>query len=868
MLQAQIQITEIDFETASGYTTSVPEFTDGNRDFFLRTDGTDMRSNYEVFGKEGDYFFAGEDLDAEGASIPLFMYLDTLSITGFDNLTFSVLIAEDDDGANQDWDIRDYVHINYSIDGGPSQNLIWIRYSGSSNSEPALDSDFDEVGDSTRVTSTFQPFTANIAGTGDELAITLEWKMNGGQEDLAIDLIQVTGNPTAGGNDFDSEVSAPSVQIPASNIASLADTPAEVQDVFRFNIDDSGNSDGQPTIITEMVIKSAANNTVDWTDNIQGVTLSNGSTITIQSVDIQDTAISMVFDPGDFSIPDGTNQDINLGIYLYGSNLTDNEVFAFRIDADDHGFINDISGSLLTQTFSGGDVVSNDITLAVTATKIDFLVQPYTLTTRTIFSPALELAYLDANNNVDADFDGIGSGISLASSKGTFTDASTTSAIASNGIIVFDNLAMTFAKTDITLIATDLSSSFTAARSDSFNVTVDPFANTVIINELDENGDPDRDWEAVELLVVRGPVDMRNWILREDTEDDNLVFADDPIWSGVPKGTYITVYVRNSSPAEQDLDASDFTMAVVASGGYISGNARINTTNEAFFLFSGPVANENAIDGINFGVDVQDDYGLTVPNVGDNTRVAYFSNGSDFNNDSATHWAQTNTHSLGGPNPGQNDSSLPVEMVSFSAQAGNQKVLLEWETFSETQNLGYILKRALNSDDNFVEIASYLTHPDDLRGLGTSSSGKAYAFIDADYSLINGTTYYYKIYDVDYNGTATEYSKVVSAMPAENAWLPGERLEYELSQNFPNPFNPSTTIRIQLGHPGENVSLIIYDIMGRKVRVLHQGVLAGTAHSFTWDGHDSNGRQVASGIYYYQLNTPGYSKTKKMILMK
>jgi hypothetical protein len=332
------------------------------------------------------------------------------------------------------------------------------------------------------------------------------------------------------------------------------------------------------------VIKSAANNTVDWTDNIQGVTLSNGSTITIQSVDIQDTAISMVFDPGDFSIPDGNNQDINLGIYLYGSNLTDNEVFAFRIDADDHGFINDISGSLLTQTFSGGDVVSNDITLVVTATKIDFLVQPYTLTTRTIFSPALELAYLDANNNVDADFDGIGSGISLASSKGTFTDASTTSAIASNGIIVFDNLAMTFAKTDITLIGTDLSSSFTAARSDSFNVTVDPFANTVIINEMDENGDPDRDWEAVELLVVRGPVDMRNWILREDTEDENLVFADDPIWSGVPKGTYITVYVRNSSPAVQDLDASDFTMAVVASGGYISGNARINTTNEAFFF--------------------------------------------------------------------------------------------------------------------------------------------------------------------------------------------------------------------------------------------------------------------------------------------
>ena len=129
------------------------------------------------------------------------------------------------------------MHINYSIDGGPSQNLIWIRYSGSSNSEPALDSDFDEVGDSTRVTSTFQPFTANIAGTGDELAITLEWKMNGGQEDLAIDLIQVTGNPTAGGNDFDSEVSAPSVQYQPAILHHLPIHPRSTG-CFRFNIDD------------------------------------------------------------------------------------------------------------------------------------------------------------------------------------------------------------------------------------------------------------------------------------------------------------------------------------------------------------------------------------------------------------------------------------------------------------------------------------------------------------------------------------------------------------------------------------------------------------------------------------------------------
>ena len=92
----------------------------------------------------------------------------------------------------------------------------------------------------------------------------------------------------------------------------------------------------------------------------------------------------------------------------------------------------------------------------------------------------------------------------------------------------------------------------------------------------------------------------------------------------------------------------------------------------------------------------------------------------------------------------------------------------------------------------------------------------------------------------------------------------------ELTQNYPNPFNPSTTISYNVDASGM-VSLQVYDIMGRLVRTLvdnhrSSGNLGG--YSVVWDGKDSQGQQVAAGLYIYSLQTPGGNMTKKMVLMK
>jgi hypothetical protein len=97
---------------------------------------------------------------------------------------------------------------------------------------------------------------------------------------------------------------------------------------------------------------------------------------------------------------------------------------------------------------------------------------------------------------------------------------------------------------------------------------------------------------------------------------------------------------------------------------------------------------------------------------------------------------------------------------------------------------------------------------------------------------------------------------------------------FSLTQNFPNPFNPTT--EIQFGVPRDSkVQIIIYDILGRKMKTLVDNQIAPGTYRATWDGRDDNGLGVASGVYLYRIvakNSSGSGQdfvlTKKMIMMK
>jgi hypothetical protein len=88
-----------------------------------------------------------------------------------------------------------------------------------------------------------------------------------------------------------------------------------------------------------------------------------------------------------------------------------------------------------------------------------------------------------------------------------------------------------------------------------------------------------------------------------------------------------------------------------------------------------------------------------------------------------------------------------------------------------------------------------------------------------------------------------------------------------LHPNFPNPFNPETTIRYDLSAGGP-VSLRIYDSAGRLVRTLFEGRDTAGSKTARWDGTNDLGRPVASGVYFCRLSGPGFGRTHKLVLVR
>ncbi|HTR82738.1 MAG TPA: T9SS type A sorting domain-containing protein [Bacteroidota bacterium] len=102
------------------------------------------------------------------------------------------------------------------------------------------------------------------------------------------------------------------------------------------------------------------------------------------------------------------------------------------------------------------------------------------------------------------------------------------------------------------------------------------------------------------------------------------------------------------------------------------------------------------------------------------------------------------------------------------------------------------------------------------------------------------------------NGTVSVVREAKDALP----------VSFNLAQNFPNPFNPSTQIQFAVPRAGA-VSLKVYDVLGREVATLVDQELAASSYSVTW-----NAGNAASGVYFYRLVAGSYSETKRMVLMK
>ncbi len=198
---------ETDGNTRSGgtrYTTSVDEYLEGGDDFFTRIDEANnlpsgLSSSQNINAQEGNFYFGAVDLDSEGGSDEQSItFASSIDISGLSSIDLAILIGEDDDNTNEDWDGGDRFDVQFNIDSSGWSNVLSVRASSfsSNNHEPAIDTSngVNGLGDGVRITDTFQEFTKNIPVNGSTLQVRLFFKFQVDHEDIALDNLRLTGN--------------------------------------------------------------------------------------------------------------------------------------------------------------------------------------------------------------------------------------------------------------------------------------------------------------------------------------------------------------------------------------------------------------------------------------------------------------------------------------------------------------------------------------------------------------------------------------------------------------------------------------------------------------------------------------------------
>lgn len=207
------------------------------------------------------------------------------------------------------------------------------------------------------------------------------------------------------------------------------------------------------------------------------------------------------------------------------------------------------------------------------------------------------------------------------------------------------------------------------------------------------------------------------------------------------------------------------------------------------------------------------------------------------------------------------DYSLPVELFLFTATLAGKAILLQWLTESEVNNLGFYIYRSLEENGPYKRITELIP------GGGNTPTQQTYSFTDRNVTL--GITYWYKLEEVDFDGTRTMHGPITVTLQEEGEVVLSRRPpKYALQQSYPNPFNSTTTIRYQLPEPAY-VRLTISNLLGQEVKALVSEMQAAGWYNLVWDGRDKIGQLVSSGVYLFTLKAGGYFvQTRKALLLR
>jgi hypothetical protein len=192
------------------------------------------------------------------------------------------------------------------------------------------------------------------------------------------------------------------------------------------------------------------------------------------------------------------------------------------------------------------------------------------------------------------------------------------------------------------------------------------------------------------------------------------------------------------------------------------------------------------------------------------------------------------------------DAPVPAALQGFQAAWAGDHVDVAWRLISITGDLTFDISRCEGAGGMFVPIdgAAVLTDPQG-------------AFRFEDRSVVPGTRYTYHVVVREDGKAVTSFETSVST--------PAARLT--LGRNVPNPFNPETKIPFGVDTAG-HVSLTIYDVSGKLVRTIVDGVMPAGTYTKSWDGRDARGRAVASGVYFIRLEAGDQTLTRQAVLLK
>jgi len=195
---------------------------------------------------------------------------------------------------------------------------------------------------------------------------------------------------------------------------------------------------------------------------------------------------------------------------------------------------------------------------------------------------------------------------------------------------------------------------------------------------------------------------------------------------------------------------------------------------------------------------------------------------------------------------------IPVELTSFTANAGNENIVLSWQTASETNNRGFEIQKAAGTVDQRISEFKTIGF---IEGKGTTTDLSKYHFTDK--SPIQGNSIY-RLKQIDFNGTFRIYGPVGINF--------NEVTDYTLAQNYPNPFNPSTLIKYSIPAAG-NVEIKVYNLLGAEIATLVNEYKEAGKYSVEFSA-DNLKTNIGSGVYFYTIRSGSFVQTKKMIVLK